>query len=119
MAGRAHDRSGNEHVSSISTAATFKLECAGDGGTASATVTVTTVAQGNDNSGGGGALGWLALAGLALAGAVRVGTGGGRRARPATLGRPGHPPQTHSLIVWRGCARPSPARQERPHLSDL
>jgi MYXO-CTERM domain-containing protein len=56
--------SGNEHLNNITTNATFKLECAGEGGTSSASASVTVTAQ-SDSGGGGGMLGWLVLGALA------------------------------------------------------
>lgn len=66
--------SGNEHISSVSTTMTFKLECTGSGGTSSATATVNVVAQNGSRKGGGGALDRWVLLALALAMAMHLGT---------------------------------------------
>ncbi len=67
---------GSELIRGLNAAATYKLECTGEGGTSSATVSVAVVAEASTDKGGGGSLGWLSLLGLGLAGAGRW---GGRR----------------------------------------
>jgi hypothetical protein len=62
---------GDELIRGVNTAATYKLECMGEGGTASATAAVSVVAETSTGGGGGGAMGWLSLIGLAFAGLAR------------------------------------------------